>query len=250
LAGHSHWSKIKRAKGASDIKKGKLFSKHARLIMTAARLGGGDPSMNLRLRLAVDKAKAYGMPKDSLERAVKKGAGELEGTTFESVVYEGYLPGGVAVVIDALTDNRTRTVGEVRNILERGGGNLGSTGAVMWGFEQKALFRVSAAATSEEQLMNCALDAGADDLRLAGDEFELLAPPQNFASVRDALAKAAIPLRSAEITWLPKSTVEVKDVETGRAILAMLEALEDNDDVQSTVTNFEMGDEVLRALSG
>jgi YebC/PmpR family DNA-binding regulatory protein len=218
--------------------------------MTAARLGGGDPAMNLRLRLAIDKAKADGMPKDSLERAIRKGAGELEGATFESVVYEGYLPGGVAILIDALTDNRTRTVGEVRNILERGGGNLGSTGAVMWGFEQRALFRVAASATTEEALMNCALDAGAEDIRLAGDEFEVLAPPQNFATIRDALAKAAIGPRSAEITYLPKSTVEVKELETGRAILAILEQLDDNDDVQNTITNFEMGDELVRALNG
>lgn len=250
MAGHSHWSKIKRQKGATDAKKGKVFSKHARLIMTAARIGGGDPAMNLRLRLAIDKAKADGMPKDNVERAVKKGAGELEGAAFESVVYEGYLPGGVAVLIDALTDNRTRTVGDVRNILERGGGRLATSGSVQWGFEQRALFRVAASAASEERLMELALDAGADDIKSAGDEFEVFAPPQSFASVRDALAKGAIAPRSAEITWIPKSTVEVKEVETGRAILATLEALDDNDDVQSTITNFEMGDELVRALGG
>lgn len=250
MAGHSHWSKIKRQKGATDAKKGKVFSKHARLIMTAARLGGGDPAMNLRLRLAIDKAKGDGMPKENVERAIRKGAGELEGAAFESVVYEGYLPGGVAILIDALTDNRTRTVGEVRNALERGGGRLATSGSVLWGFEQRALFRVAAAAASEEKLMELTLDAGADDLRLAGDEYEVFAPPQNFAAVRDALAKSSIAPRSAEITWIPKSTVEVKEVETGRAILATLEALDDNDDVQNTITNFEMGEELVRALNG
>ena len=250
MAGHSHWSKIKRQKGATDAKKGKVFSKHARLIMTAARLGGGDPAMNLRLRLAIDKAKADGMPKENLERAVKKGAGEIEGAAFESVVYEGYLQGGVAILIDALTDNRTRTVGDVRNILERGGGHLASSGSVQWGFEQRALFRIAASATSEEKLMELALEAGAEDIRPAGDEFEVVAPPQSFASVRDALAKGGIAPRTAEITWIPKSTVEVKELETGRAILATLEALEDNDDVQGTITNFEMGDELVRALNG
>src|SRR5262249_47992005 len=167
VAGHSHWSKIKRQKGATDAKKGKIFSKHARLIMTAARLGGGDPDMNARLRLAIDKAKADGMPKDNVERAVKKGAGETGGAAFEGVVYEGCLAGGVAILIDALTDNRTRTVASVRNVLERHGGNLASSGAVMWAFEQRALFRFAAAATTEERLMEVALEAGAEDLRAA-----------------------------------------------------------------------------------
>ena len=250
MAGHSHWSKIKRQKGATDAKKGKVFSKHARLIQTAARLGGGDPDMNARLRLAIDKAKADGMPKDNVERAVKKGAGGTGGADFESVVYEGYLAGGVALLVDALTDNRTRTVANVRNVLERHGGNLASTGAVMWAFEQRALFRFAASAASEERLMEVALDAGAEDIKSAGDELEVVAPPQRFANVRDALAKAGLAPKSAEITWLPKSAVEVKDVEVGRSIVAALEELEDDDDVQSTVTNFEMSDAVVRALGG
>ena len=250
MAGHSHWSKIKRQKGATDAKKGKIFSKHARLIQTAARLGGGDPDMNARLRLAIDKAKADGMPKDNVERAVKKGAGETGGAAFEGVVYEGYLAGGVAILIDALTDNRTRTVATIRNILERHGGNLASSGAVMWAFEQRALFRFAVASTAEEQLMAVALEAGAEDLRTAGDELEVVAPPQQFASIRAALAKAGLAPRSAEISWLPKSAVEVKEVETGRRIVAALEELEDDDDVQATFTNFEMSDAVLRALGG
>jgi len=250
VAGHSHWSKIKRQKGATDAKRGKVFSKHARLIQTAARLGGGDPDMNARLRLAIDKAKADGMPRDNVERAVRKGAGETGGAAFEGAVYEGYLAGGVAIVIEALTDNRTRTVANVRNVLERHGGNLASSGAVLWAFEQRALFRFAAAAATEERLMEVALDAGAEDLRKAGDELEVVAPPQQFASVGAALARAGLAPKSAEVTWLPKSTVEVTDVEVGRSIVAALEELDDDDDVQSTVTNFEMSDAVVRALGG
>jgi YebC/PmpR family DNA-binding regulatory protein len=190
------------------------------------------------------------MPKDNVERAVRKGAGETGGAAFESAVYEGYLAGGVAIVIEALTDNRTRTVANVRNVLERHGGNLASSGAVLWAFEQRALFRFAAAAATEERLMEVALDAGAEDLRTAGDELEVVAPPQQFASVGAALAKAGLAPRSAEVTWLPKSTVEVKDVEVGRSIVAALEELDDDDDVQSTVTNFEMSDAVVRALGG
>ena len=249
MAGHSHWSKIKREKGAADAKKGKVFSKHVRLIMTAARLGGGDPDMNARLRLAIDKARADGMPKDNVDRAIKKGSGEVGGAAFEPVVYEGYLPGGVAILVDCLTDNRTRTVAEVRNTLENAGGNLASSGAVMWGFDPRAVFRVPAASIAEDALMEAALAAGAEDLRTAGDEFEVLAAPQKFTEVRDAFGRAKITVKSAEITWLPKSTIEVKDPDVARRILAALEELEDDDDVQSTITNFEMSDAFVRSLA-
>jgi YebC/PmpR family DNA-binding regulatory protein len=245
VAGHSHWSKIKREKGAADAKKGKIFSKHVRLIMTAARMGGGDPEMNPRLRLAIDKARADGMPKDNVDRAIKKGSGEVGGAAFEPVLYEGYLPGGVAVLVDCLTDNRTRTVAEVRNVLENAGGNLASSGSVLWGFDQRAVYHVPTAAIGEDALMDSALAAGAEDLRTIGDEFEVLAPPQKFAEVRDALARAKVPVKGAEITWLPKTTVEIKDAELARRILAALEELEDDDDVQSTVTNFEIPDSLV-----
>ena len=248
MAGHSHWSKIKRQKGATDARRAKTFSKHVRLILTAARIGGGDPDMNPRLRLAMDKARADGMPKDNVDRAIRKGTGETGGAAFEPMVYECYLAGGVACLVDCLTDNRTRTVAEVRNIIERHGGNLASTGAVMWGFEQRAVFRVPAATIAEEKLLDLALAAGADDLRSSGDEFEVLAAPQKFAGVRDGLATGKVAVRSAEITWLPKSTVEVKDPEAARKILATLEALEDEDDVQGTVTNFDMNEDLVRAL--
>src|SRR5262245_21407194 len=248
MAGHSHWSKIKRQKGATDVAKGKIFSKHVRPIVAAARRGGGDPGMNPRLRLAMDKARADGMPKDNVDRAIKKGSGEVGGAAFEPVVYEGYLPGGVAILVDCLTDNRTRTVAEVRNVLENSGGNLASSGAVMWGFDQRALVRVPGAAMAEDAPMDAALAAGADDLRTAGDEFEILAAPQKFTEVRDALARAKIAVKSSEITWLPKSTVEVKDAEIARRILAALEELEDDDDVQATITTFEMSDALVQSL--
>jgi YebC/PmpR family DNA-binding regulatory protein len=203
--------------------------------------------MNARLRLAVDKAKADGMPKDNVERAMKKGAGETGGAAFEGAVYEGYLAGGVAIVIEALTDNRTRTVANVRNVLERHGGNLASSGAVLWGFEQRALFRFA-------PRRDRAADGGLRSrrVRTSGPRATswVVAPPQQFASVGAALAKAGLAPKSAEVTWLPKSTVEVKDVEVGRSIVAALEELDDDDDVQSTVTNFEMSDAVVRALAG
>jgi YebC/PmpR family DNA-binding regulatory protein len=247
VAGHSHWAKIKRQKGATDARKGKVFSKHVRLIMTAARTGGGDLDMNPRLRLAIDKARADGMPKDNIDRAVKKGSGEVEGAAFEPVTYECYLPGGVACLVDCLTDNRNRTVSEVRRILEKFGGHLASSGAVQWGFEQRALFRVPSASISEDSLLEAALAAGADDLRTLGDEFEVLAAPQKFAEVRDGLARAKVAVKSAEIAWLPRSTVEVKDPATARRILAALDALDDDEDVQNTITNFEMSEELVRA---
>src|SRR5262245_38009184 len=247
MAGHSHWSKIKRQKGATDVAKGKIFSKHVRLIMTAARMGGGDPEMNPRLRLAMDKARADGMPKDNVDRAIKKGVGETGGAAFDSIVYEGYLPGGVAILVDCLTDNRTRTVADVRNVLESSGGNLASSGAVMWGFEQRAIFRVPTSAIAEDALMDAALAAGADDLVTAGEEFEVLAAPQKFTQVRDGLAKAGIAAKSAEITWLPKSSVVIEDAEVARRILEALEQLEDLDDVQATITNFELAGAAARA---
>jgi YebC/PmpR family DNA-binding regulatory protein len=250
VAGHSHWSKIKREKGATDAKRGRIFSKHVRLIMTAARLGGGDPEMNPRLRLAMDKARADGMPKDVVDRAIKKGSGEVGGAAFESVVYEGYLPGGVACLVDCLTDNRTRTVAEVRNLLERSGGNLASSGAVSWGFEPKAVFHVASSSIAEDALMEAALGAGADDLRTNGDEFEVLAAPNRFTDVRDGLAAAKIAVKSAEITHLPKSSVEVKDADLARRILAVLDELEELDDVQNTVTNLELDDALARSLGG
>jgi YebC/PmpR family DNA-binding regulatory protein len=246
MAGHSHWSKIKRQKGATDVAKGKIFSKHVRLIMTAARLGGGDPEMNPRLRLALDKARADGMPKDNVERAIKKGVGETGGAAFDSIVYEGYLPGGVAILVDCLTDNRTRTVADVRNVLESSGGNLASSGAVMWGFEQRAIFRVPATAIAEGALMDAALAAGAEDLVTAGEEFEVLAAPQKFTQVRDGLAKAGVAAKSSEITWLPKNAVVVEDADVARRILEALEQLEDLDDVQATITNFELAGAAAR----
>lgn len=249
MAGHSHWAGIKHKKGANDAKRGKVFSKHARLIMTAARLGGADPEMNLRLKYAIDKAKADNMPKDNIERAVKKGSGSAGGDDYESVLYEGYLAGGVAVLIDVLTDNRNRIAPELRTLLERRGGNLAVGGSVSWMFEQKATFLIPGGETTEEDLVEVAAEVGADDVQASGEDFELVADPRRFAEIRELLAEHKVPFTRAEITYLPKNTVEVTDPEVGRQIVDTLEALDDNDDVQMTYANFEMGEEVLRALS-
>jgi YebC/PmpR family DNA-binding regulatory protein len=250
MSGHSKWSTIKHKKAQKDARRGKLFTKLIKEITVAARMGGGDINSNPRLRTAVITARQNSMPTDNIDRAIKKGTGEAGGATFDSIVYEGYLAGGVALLVDCLTDNRTRTVAEVRNVLDRFGGNLASSGAVMWGFEHRALFRVPVASIEEDALIEAALAAGADDQRRAGDEFELLAAPQKFAEVRDALARDGIAVKSAEITWLPKSAVEVRDPEVGRQVLGALEALEDLDDVQATITNFEMSEELVRSMGG
>src|SRR5919198_1873938 len=205
MSGHSHWATIKHKKGAIDAKRGKLWSKLSRAIIIAARHGGGDPTMNLKLRYAIDKARSVSMPKDNIERAIKRGTGELEGQTFEEITYEGYGPGGVAVLVDVLTDNRNRTAGEIRKIFERGGGNMGSAGCVGYLFERKGLFSVSTEVIDEDSLMGIALDAGADDMKQEGNTFDITCDPHHFNAVQEALQKAAIPTVIAEIRQLPKT---------------------------------------------
>ena len=243
MAGHSHWAGIKHKKGVNDAKRGKIFSKHARAIISAARLGGGDPDANLRLKYAIERAKADNMPKDNIERAVKRGCGESDGASYESVLYEGYLMGGVAVLMDALTDNRNRTAPELRRILEKNGGNLAVGGAVSWMFEQKAVFEVDGDGIGEEELLEIAADAGAEDVQSEGGGFQ-------FADVRKALAARGIAVRRAEITYLPRNPVQIQDLDTGQKVLTALEALEDNDDIQSTFPNFEIDDDLLAQLAG
>jgi YebC/PmpR family DNA-binding regulatory protein len=248
VAGHSHWAGIKHKKGVNDAKRGKIFSKHARLITTATRIGGADPDMNLRLKYAIDKAKADNRPKDNIERAVKKGSGAADGANFESVLYEGYLAGGVAVLIDALTDNRNRTAPELRRILEKRGGNLAVGGAVSWMFEQKAVFQVSSTEADEDSLIEIAAEVGAEDVREAGEFLEVIAGHQAFASVREALVERKVSCARADITFLPKNTVAVTDVEVGRQVLSALDDLENNEDVQETYCNFDISDELLSTL--
>lgn len=247
MAGHSHWANIAHKKGAADAKRGKLFSKLARAIIVAARNGGGDPEMNLKLRYAIDKARQVSMPKDTIERAVKKGTGELEGLILEEILYEGYAQSGVAIMVDVLTDNRNRTSGEVRKIFERGGGNMGTSGCVSYLFERKGFFSVEASATDEDTLMSIVLDAGADDMENLGDHFEISCDPASFPRLQEALESQGIKTTVAEITQLPKVQVDV-DVETGQKILRLMEALDEHEDVQNVYSNVNLTPEIVSSL--
>ena len=231
-----------------DAKKGKLFGKFSRAIIVAARRGGGDPAANLALRYAIDKAKKGSMPKENIERAIKKGVGETTTDDYSEVVYEGYGPGGVAVLCDILTENRNRTAGEIRKIFEVHGGNLGSAGCVAWMFDRKGLFAVPRSATSEERLLEIALEAGAEDVRSSGENFEVLCAPDAFQQVADALEQAGLSTEVAEITRIPQNTVEL-DGETSRRVLKLMEALEDQDDVQNVTANFNIPDEVMEEVA-
>ncbi|RLS39592.1 MAG: YebC/PmpR family DNA-binding transcriptional regulator [Planctomycetota bacterium] len=244
MSGHSHWANIQHKKGAADNKRGKVFSKLARYIMIAAKNGGGDPAMNLPLRYAIEKARSVSMPKDNIERAVKKGCGENGGVTFDEIAYEGFGPGGSAIFVDILTDNRSRTNGEVRKIFEKGGGNMGGPGCTAHMFDRKGLLQVPALAVDEDALMELALEAGADDVERLGDLFEIRCDPTAFQAVRDALAKANLSTTMAEMTRLPKDPMDV-DAEMGRKIIRLLEALDDHDDVQSVYTNAKVTEEMM-----
>jgi YebC/PmpR family DNA-binding regulatory protein len=236
MSGHSHWATIKHKKGAIDAKRGKLWSKLSRAIIIAAKNGGGDPTMNLKLRYAIDKAREVSMPKDNIERAIKRGTGEQEGVTFEELSYEGFGPGGVAILVDVLTDNRNRTNGEVRKIFERGGGKMGSSGNVAFLFERKGLIAVDAAGADEDALMGIALDAGADDLKRDGDLFEIVSDPSSFGKVKEAIETAGVKVANAELTQVAKASREV-DEETGKKVARLMEALDDHDDVQNVYTD-------------
>ncbi len=248
MAGHSHWANIAAKKGAVDKKRGKLFGKLARYIIVAARRGGGDPAANLALRYAIDRAKKASMPNDTIDRAVKKGTGELGAESYDEVLYEGYGAGGVAVLCEILTENRNRTAGEVRKIFEVHGGNLGATGCVAWMFERKGVFQVPAKHVTEDRLMEVALEAGADDVRPAGESFEVLCSPDAFQQVTEALEAAKIPTDSAELTRIAANTVDL-DGDAAKSVLKLIEALEDNDDVQNVMANFNISDELLAELS-
>ncbi len=243
MSGHSHWATIKHKKGAIDAKRGKLWSKLSRAIIIAARHGGGDPNMNLKLRYAIDKAREVSMPKDNIERAIKRGTGEVEGMQFEELTYEGLL-GGVAFLVDCLTDNRNRTSGEVRKIFERSGGKMGSAGSVAYLFERKGLLHVEAKGNDEDTLMGIVLDAGAEDMRRQGENFEIVCDPASFNKVQEALTANKITPINSEITQLAKVPVDV-DAEMGRKVLRLHEALDDHDDVQHVCFNANIPDEVL-----
>ena len=239
MAGHSKWKQIKHYKAATDKKRGALFTKLIREITVAAKAGGGDPAGNARLRTAIDAAKASSMPKDNIERAIKKGTGELEGETYTEVTYEGYGPAGVAIIVDAVTDNPTRTVADVRHKFSRGGGNMGATNSVGWMFEKKGQIIIDAKGVDEDSFMETALDAGAEDFRREEEVYVVTTLPNDLHAVRSALEAKKLKIEDAEIAMLPKNTVKVegKDAET---VLKLIEALEDLDDVQKVWANFDI----------
>jgi YebC/PmpR family DNA-binding regulatory protein len=246
MSGHSHWATIKHKKGAIDAKRGKLFSKLSRAIIIAARHGGGDPEMNLKLRYAIDKARQVSMPKDNIERAIKRGTGEVEGMTFEEITYEGIGPGGVAILVDVLTDNRNRTATEIRKIFERSGGKMGSAGSVGYLFERKGVFGIDAAAIDEDTLMGIALDAGADDLKRVGNAFDITCDPTAFNHVLEALKAKNLTPAVAEISQVPKAAVDV-DAEVGKKVVRLMEALDDHDDTQNVYSNATITEEMVAA---
>lgn len=250
MAGHSHWAKIKRAKASTDAKRGRLWSKLARKIIVAAKSGGGNPDENLSLRYAIDDAKAANMPNDTIDKAIKKGTGELGATNYEKVLYEGYGAGGVAFLVDSLTDNRNRTAPEIKKLFERGGGQMGTSGCVGWMFEQKGTFIVPAGKTDEDALMEIALEAGADDVSNEGEYFEVTCQVPAFQAVKQALAAKNIPTESAQIAMIPTNTIAITDPEQARKVMNLVEALEDNDDVQNVYGNFDISDEIMSQIQG
>jgi len=250
LSGHSKWSSIKHKKGAADIKRGKLFSKLSRAIIVAAREGGPDPAANLALQNAVEKARSYSMPKDTIERAIARGAGETsDGSNFETVVYEGYGPEGVAVLVEALTDNRNRTASDVRFLFTKHGGNLGATGAVAWQFERRGVVLVSADGVDEDELLLTAAEAGADDVERDGSTYQVSSAPEQLGVVREAIAAAGYIVESAELSMVPKTTVEISDEAVAKKVVRLVEGLEDNDDVQDVFANFDIPEQVLEAVA-
>ncbi len=249
MSGHSHWAGIKYKKAAVDAKRGKMWSKVARMIIVAAKSGGGDPSANLSLRYAIDKAKAANMPKDTIEKAIKKGTGELEGVNFEEVLYEGYGPSGVAIMVEVLTDNRNRTTPEIKRIFEKHGGSLGASGCVGWMFSKKGLITVSTDNIGEDELLEIALSAGADDMQNTGPVYELTCDPAAYEELKKTLQEKEIPTEVAEISMMPLNTVPVNDEQTARKIISLMEAFEDHDDIQNTSANFDIPDEIIARIS-
>ena len=248
MSGHSKWSTIKHKKGAADAKRGKVFTKIIKEITLAARLGGGDVEGNSRLRQAIAAAKAENMPKDNIEKAIKKGTGELEGgAAYEEVIYEGYGPGGIAVLVEVMTDNKNRTVAEIRHIFSKHGGNLGENGCVAWMFEKKGSLVFSKDVIAEDQLMEVALEAGAEDVREQESEYEVISDPGTFEEVKSAMEVAGIPCLLAEITMIPQNTVELEEGIAGQ-MLKLMEKMEDNDDVQHVYANFDIPDEIMEKL--
>jgi len=249
VSGHSKWATIKHKKGKTDARRGKLFSKLSRAITVAAREGGTDPNMNIALANAVEKARNESMPKDNIERAIQRGGGGADGVAYESIVYEGYGPAGVAIIVEVLTDNKNRSAAEVRNIFSKHSGQLAQPGAVAWVFERRGSIVVDGAKYDEDDVMAAAIDAGAEDVVQDGDSFQVLTEPADFAAVRDALVAAGIEFEQADLTMIPKNTVKLEENDA-RKTMKIVDALEDSDDVQEVYANFDIPEDVLEALVG
>ncbi|MBI5249657.1 MAG: YebC/PmpR family DNA-binding transcriptional regulator [Desulfomonile tiedjei] len=248
MSGHNKWSTIKHKKGAADAKRGKIFSKFIKEITIAARMGGGDLEGNPRLRTAVNAARAANMPKDNIERAVKRGTGEIEGVNYEEIVYEGYGPGGVAVLVEALTDNKNRTVAEIRHIFDKHSGNLGESGCVSWMFDKKGMIEVTSSGLTEDEVMELALENGAQDVSNEGDSFEITTDPSEFEVVRKAVEQKGWKVDMAEITMIPQTTVKL-DGKKAEQMLKMMDALDDHDDLQRVYANFDISEEEMLRVS-
>ncbi len=248
MSGHSKWATIKHKKGAADAKRGKIFTRLIKEVMVAARMGGGNPDGNPRLRAAVLAAKAENMPKDNIDRAIKKGTGELEGVNYEEIMYEGYGTAGVAILVDIMTDNRNRAASEIRHIFSRNGGNLGEAGCVSWMFSKKGSIVFDKKAIPEEELIELALEAGAEDVKDEENQFEVVTSLEDFANVKAAFDDRGLKYELAEITMLPQTTVAIEDTKTAQQILRLMDALEDSDDVQNVYANFDIPDQILESL--
>ncbi len=248
MSGHSHWAGIKHKKAANDAKRGKVWSKIAKMIIVAAKAGGGDPGQNLTLRYAIDKGKSANMPKDTIEKAIKKGTGELSGVSYEEVLYEGYAPGGIAIMIEGLTDNRNRTGPEIKKIFEKRGGSLGSSGCVNWMFHKKGLIAIKTDAIEEDNLMELALSAGAEDMENVGEVYELTCDPAAYDELKKAIEEKGVAIEAAELSMIPENTIPVNNAETAKKILAFIECFEDHDDVQEVYANFDIPDDIMAGL--
>lgn len=248
MSGHSKWATIKRKKGAADAKRGKAFSKLIKEITVAARMGGGDPTGNPRLRQAIDAAKAQNMPQDNVNRAIKRGTGDLDGVSYEESIYEGYGPGGVAMLIQVLTDNKNRTVAEIRHLLSKGGGNMGESGSVAWIFQKKGAFNINKSEADEDKIMEATLEAGVEDIQDLGDVYEVTCAPENFDAVQKALQDAGIPVESSSNDMVPQNTVKLEG-ENAQKMLKLMENIEDHDDVQYVFANFDISDEEMEKFS-
>lgn len=249
MAGHSHWAKVKRTKGVVDARRGKLFSKLSKEITVAAKLGGGDPNFNPRLRQAIQTARDESVPMDNIERAVKKGTGEIEGANYEEITYEGYAPGGVAILIEATTDNKNRTAADVRSIFTKNDGNMGGAGSVAWMFHRKGLVIVDKSKAAEDDVLAATLDAGAEDVREVEGVIEVVTPTDKLDAVSTALRKAGIAFESSKFTYIPENQTPVNDEETAEQVLRLYEALDDHDDVQNVYANFDISAEILSKIT-